>query len=366
LQESGLIVGDEIRHRSSLSPHGFYRKWRLAVSVRNGRHGYRLTGVQTSYGRGLCAGDARASYAMEMVERCASFASFDSMTTTGLAVEHSLVYGRYEELRRGGASALDPNRLHLEVPYHNEPLHWLKGSQIAGTNLRPVWVPVQSIFLFCNLDEISLFSGLGSTGLASGNSLEQAKVSALLEVIERDGQAVSVFDAARCFKLAADDAVLAPLLKDYNQRGVHVQFQDMSEEFGIPCYQCFVVGPKGQIVTGAGAHLDGQRAVISALTEVPYPYPHGPRSLPAAEDLPTRRFEELPDYSTGSSAADLALLEAVLNAHGLHPIYVEITRQDIGIPVVKALVPGLELMADFDRFSRVSPRMLRNLVRQSG
>lgn len=366
LQQRGLIAGDEIRHRSSLSPYGFYRKWHLAVAARNGRHDYRLTGVQSSYGKGLREGDARASYAMEMVERCASFASFDSLSTTGLAVEQSLIYGRYDEFSRGAAPAMDPNCLHLEVPYRNEPLYWLMGSRVEELHLRPVLVPVQAIFLFCNLDEISLFSGLGSTGLASGNSLEQAKVSALLEVIERDGQAVTVFDAARCFKLAADDAVLAPLLKDYNQRGIHVQFQDMSAEFGIPCYQCFVVGPRGEIISGAGAHLDGKRAVISALTEVPYPYPHGPRSLPAAEDLPTRRFEELPDYSTGSSAADLALLEAVLNAHGLHPIYVEITRQDIGIPVVKALVPGLELMADFDRFSRVSPRMLRNLLRQRG
>ncbi len=363
LRESGLIAGDEIRHRSSLSPYGFYRKWRLAVSVRNGRHDYRLTGIQTSYGRGLHAADARASYAMEMVERCASFASFDQMTATGLAADHSLVYGRYGELRGGDVSVLDPNGLHLEVPYNNEPLYWLEGKQVDGPNLTPVLLPAQSIFLFCNLDEISLFSGLGSTGLASGNSLDQAKVSALLEIIERDGQTTSIFEAAHCFRLTAEDAVLAPLLKDYSRRGIHVQFQDIGREFRIPCYKCFVVGPGGQIVTGAGAHLDGKRAAISALTEIPYPYPHGPRSLPAAEDLPTRRFEDLPDYSTGSSASDLALLEAVLNAQGFHPIYVEISRQDIGIPVVKALVPGLELMADFDRFSRVSPRMLRNLFR---
>lgn len=366
LQTGGLIAGDEIRHRSSLSPYGFYRKWRLRVSVCNGRHDYRLTGVQTSYGRGLCAADARASYAMEMVERCASFAGFDHLTTIGLAADYSLIHACYDELVGGGTAVVDPNDLQLEVPYNNEPLYWLEGKQVDGQARRPVLLPAQAVFLFCNLDEISLFSGLGSTGLASGNSIRQAKLSALLEVIERDAQATSIFDPSHCFRLETDDPILAPLLQDYNRRGIHVQFQDIGQELGIPCYKCFVVGSGGRLVTGAGAHLDGKRAVISALTETPYPYPHGPRSLPASEALPSRRFAALPDYSTGSAAADLALLEAVLSARDLHPIYVEITRRDIDIPVVKALVPGLTLMMDFDRFSRVSPRMLRNLLRQAG
>ncbi len=47
-------------------------------------------------------------------------------------------------------------------------------------------IPAQFVFLFCNLDEQNLFSALGSTGLASGNTMAEAKVSALTEVIERD------------------------------------------------------------------------------------------------------------------------------------------------------------------------------------
>jgi ribosomal protein S12 methylthiotransferase accessory factor YcaO len=50
----------------------------------------------------------------------------------------------------------------------------------------------------------------------------------------------------------------------------------------------------------------------------------------------------------------------MLTANHLHPIYINLTRQDVGIPVVRALVPGLELVADFDRFSRVSPRLYQH------
>jgi ribosomal protein S12 methylthiotransferase accessory factor YcaO len=124
-----------------------------------------------------------------------------------------------------------------------------------------------------------------------------------------------------------------------------------------------VVSPEGQIIKGTGAHLDGKRAVISALTETPYPYPYGPPSRPPAAVYPTRRLEALPDHATGHAAGDLDLLEALLAANGFEPVYIDLTRRDIGFPVVKALVPGLELIADFDDFSRVSPRLYRNYLR---
>lgn len=147
-----------------------------------------------------------------------------------------------------------------EVPYENELLYWMEGEQADGNTSRPILIPAQCVFLFCN--------------------------------------------------------------------------------------------------------LDGKRALVSAMTETPYPYPNGPASNPAPEGLPIIRFEELPDYSTGSPGQDLAILEAVLDANGYKPIYVDLTRDDIGIPVVKAIIPGLELMADFDQFSRVSPRLLRHVLKK--
>ena len=39
---------------------------------------------------------------------------------------------------------------------------------------------------------------------------------------------------------------------------------------------------------------------------------------------------------------------------------------DLGFPVERPLVPGLEWVADFDRFSRLSPRLYANYLRQYG
>ncbi len=363
LQSIDVIAGSETRHSSSLSPYGFLRKWRVETAVRNGRHDFTFSGIQTSYGKGLTREAARASYSMEMVERCSSFASVGPEGILGYVEDYPLTHATYGELAANGDAALDPNSLGLEAPYEDEPLYWMRAQRQGLSGPKPALVPAQCVFLFCNLDEINLFSGLGSTGLASGITMEQAKMSALLEVIERDCEGTTPYDPARCFRVEAEAPDVGALLAEYETKGVRVQFQDLGKSHGVPCYKCFVVGPRGQIVKGTGAHLDAKRALLSALTETPYPFPGGPPSSAGPERLPTVRFEELPDYSTGDSTRDLSILEAVLGSNGYTPIYVDLTRKDLGIPVVKAIVPGMEWMADFDRFSRISPAMYASFMK---
>ena len=91
---------------------------------------------------------------------------------------------------------------------------------------------------------------------------------------------------------------------------------------------------------GGGASLDGKRAVLSALTETPYPYPAGPPSAPALPDLPWLQYESLPDFSTGLADLDLYRVEQTLMANGYAPIYVDVTRGDLDIPVAVGIPPG--------------------------
>jgi len=362
LIEYNILTDTEMRHESSLSPFGLLRKWHVGHSVRNSRHNYIFIGDQISYGKGLSLDAARASYSMEIVERKSSFAGFNSEGTFDFVKQYPLTHAKYEDLIKDGKNALNPNNLVLETPYNNEALFWLEGEQQCGQSMQPSLLPAQCVFLFCNLDEINLFSGLGSTGLASGNTIEEAKISALLEIIERESEGLSLYTASRCFRLEAEDPQIADLLKDYKTRGIAVQFQDISQPFGVPCYKCFVVSRNGTIIKGTAAHLDGKKALISALTETPYPYPNGPASNPGTDGLPTRCFENLPDYSTGNPVKDLAILETLLIANNYKPLYVNLIRKDLGIPVVKALIPGMEMITDFDRFSRVNPRLFANYL----
>jgi ribosomal protein S12 methylthiotransferase accessory factor len=358
-----IFEGAEMRHQSSLSLYALLRKWRFHHHVTTGALDYTLSSTQTSYGRGLTLEAARASCLMEVAERCSSFAGIDQAGVVGTKRQHPLMHGSRSALSDRGFELLDPNLLGLEVPYRDEPLYWIEGRQLTADGFATVWVPVQCVFLFCNLDERSLFSGLGSTGLASGNTPTEAKLSALYELIERDCQAVNPFHPSRCFRVVAQDERMNALFEDYRARGIHVQFQDISPAFGIPCCTCFVTHRDGTVAKGGGANLNGKRAVLSALTETPYPYPIGPPSAPPLPDLPVLPFENLPDFSTGSPDHDLLLVEKTLSANGYAPIYVDITRKDLDIPVVKALVPGFELIADFDQFCRINPRLFNNYLK---
>jgi ribosomal protein S12 methylthiotransferase accessory factor len=363
LRALNLLEGTEMRHEASLSPYGLLHKWRLKLKVGCGRHHYTLAGLQTAYGRGLNLANARASYAMEIVERCSSFANIGKTRVQGYLHEHRLYHGTRSALQKGGLEPIDPNAFGVDAPYKDEPLHWIEGVRHKQSGAEPVLVPVQSIFLFTNLDEIDLYAGHGSTGLASGNTMAQAKLSALMELVERDGEATHPFHHDMCFQIEARDSSVATLLEDYRGRGIQFQFQDISPPYGIPCCKCFVTDMDGRIAKGTAAGLNAKRAVISALTETPYPYPYGPPSGPGLLQLPQLCYETLPDYSFQNPEIDLALVEALLAANGLDPIYVDLTRKDIRLPVVRALLPGFALTADLDGACRVHPRLFGNYLK---
>lgn len=357
LTRAGVTVGPEMRHEASLSPIALLRSWQLSHTVDCGRHHYRFAGEQISYGRGLALAEARVACIMEVVERVSTYATITAGRAQGYRQPHALIQARFSELARDGRTALDPNLLGLEAPYRDEPLYWIEGRTADAAGARPMLVPAQAVFLFCNLDEPKLFSGWGSNGLGAGVSLAQAKAKALLETIERDCAATVPYTPALGFDLATGDARIARLLQSYREVGIQVGFVDITGPLGVPCCKAYVVHPDGQISAGTGAHLNARRALISALTETPYPYPHGPVSRPLAPAAVRVPLEALPDYDRGDAKENLRLLEHLLLANGFTPIYVDLTRVDLDLPVVRALVPGMELLGDLDRFARVHPRL---------
>lgn len=352
LASVGVRLSQQMRHQASLAPVGLVRRWEREIAVENGALSYTLKGAYDSFGRGLAFDTAQAALLMEICERYSSWVSIGPDGPLGLAAKADWTRARFSEL--GPDSAVDPASFPIEAPYADEPLWWLSCRTPDGSKR---FAPAQMLFLFANLDEQALFSGLGSTGLASGNSRPQARLGALMEVIERDAESTAPHDPARLFRISATDKPLAEHLKKLAAKGIDVLFEDITPTHGIPAYRAYAVGPEGQVAKGASASLCGARAAVSALLEVPYPFPFGPPSQPGPADLPTQAVQDLPDYSTGFIPADLALVESLLAASGRPPLYADLTRDDLAIPVCRALVPGLELMADFDRNSRLSPRL---------
>ena len=358
LEAVGIFTDVEKRHQASLSPIALLRKWKVKRTVSSGGLDYTLTGEQTSYGKGLSVVNARASLYMEIAERHSSYASIEDGHVVDTVRQHEVVKARYSELVASGTKALDPNELVLDVPYRDEPLHWMEGVTPTESGEATILVPVQAVFLFMNLDEPNLFSSLGSTGLASGNTLDEARVSGLYEALERDAESTQVFDPALCFELFTASDHLGPLLKAYRQEGISLFFQELTGRLGIPCCKAMVDSREGVVAKGCSVHLDARKAAVSAMTEVPFAFPEGEASAELTFKPVPVHEEQLPDYSTGSAQGDRMLMEQLLAQEGYTPIYVDLTRTDLEIPVVKTLVPGFAYSADFDRFTRLSPKLL--------
>lgn len=371
LREAGAVAGAEQRHIASLSPIALLMPWKLDIAVKNGRNNYTLKGQANTYGRGLSLPQARASCRMEMVERFSCYLSIDNDELLDRASVTPLLKASRSKILEKGERAIDPNSFYIEAPYKDEELVWVGGVEVKRDNpgaeaqSSPVWVPLQMAALFSNCDEIDLVSAPGSTGIATGSIMEQARLAALTEILERDAEATTVYNKKRCFQLdpaLVQDETLAALLYDYRALGINVQFMDMTGPLGLPCYQAFVIGPRGNIHRGHGASLSGPKALISALTETPYPYPEGGASGPMLRKLPSLGPADLPDYGRGSVKKDLALMEAALCAGGFNPVYVELTHKTLQFPVVRALLPRMRLSADFDEFTRLSPRLYQSYL----
>ena len=360
LQRNKVFASIEMRHENSLSPIGLLRHWSFKHQINTRTLSYTLNSIQTSFGRGFNLDQARVGLYMEMVERFSSFASLNFNQIMDLRGPDQVYLGSYSELKNKGFSCLNPNELSLDFKYQDEVLHWMPGEKVVQPGkTEEILVPVQLVYLFTNLDEIDLFDGPGSTGLAAGATVSQAKLAGLLEVLERDSEALGFYEPQKCFRLTAEEGTpLASLLNKLAQHEIYVTFQDLTNELGIPCFKAFVQTLDGrQIVKGTGADLNGQKAIVSALTEVPYPFPHGPKTKPWPKNLTEKSLGDLPNYCLGNVEANLYQLESLLTKNNYSPIYVHLTRKDLDLPVIRAIIPGLELLPDFDDTTRVKARV---------
>ncbi|MBQ9537046.1 MAG: YcaO-like family protein [Desulfovibrionaceae bacterium] len=371
LLEAGILAGGELRHESSLSPVALLRNFNLDITVQDNKLNYTLHGTATAYGRGLSILLARLSCVMEIVERSSAYVSVRQNADTLEILDRQkplpVLRASLDELERQNIPYLPLHDLVLEAQVPKESLTFVKGETSTGD---PMWVPAQCVFLFWNVAEPELFLAPGSTGLAAGASLAQAKVHALCEVFERDAQATMPYNAERCFTLKSRDPRLQGLLDVYAQCGIYPQFQDLTTEMGVPVYQCFVQRKTGGIVQACACDLSGVKACLAALTETPWPYsvahPVMTTELVAPDkSLPTRFLEDLPNYSLATHEEDLALLEGVLHKMGCPPVYVDITRQDLELPCVRAIVPHFELSAELGRFVKPNARLVVRCMQQS-
>jgi len=259
----------------------------------------------------------------------------------------------------------------------DRPEIWTWGWDLI--NGRPVAAPWTSVGLHSmppgTKPGARSFYAMGTNGLASGNHILEAVAAGLYEVIERDSVA--------CWRYAGDrlswptprvdlDSIDAPTVRDllhrFEQAGIRPLLFDVTTDLGVPSYMAIVYDRemrKTGMNRGYGSHLEPAVAMCRALTEavqsrlvliagsrddffrrdlVRNQNADGNAEIAALEATPIntdgRRHR---NHATPTFEGDITVLLTVLHRAGIEQALVfDLTLPEIGIPVVRILVPGLE------------------------
>jgi oxazoline/thiazoline synthase len=200
-----------------------------------------------------------------------------------------------------------------------------------------------------------------SNGNAAGNTVGEAILHGLLELVERDHVALWWYNRLRLPGVDLE-ALADPWIDDVRARfdrdGRRLWALDLTADLGIPVVAALAAPSSmpGGIALGFGAHLDLRLAATRAVAELVQldsgapsaGAGHGPPEPVGAagsaylhpdDAAPTERVTE--DLVTGDLAADLETGRRHVEGAGLDVLVLDQTRPDIGLPVVKVVVPGL-------------------------
>jgi ribosomal protein S12 methylthiotransferase accessory factor len=258
--------------------------------------------------------------------------------------------------------------------------------------LGKVLVPAELVFMpFRESSSTALF-GTSTNGLASGNSLEEATVHGLAEVMERH---VSSFEY-----LKNESALVSPeglpekvkqMVGKVEAAGLQCYLRYSSNEFGMAYFSAYVLDKDEyssiSIANGSGFHPIAEIAAIRAVAEAVQSRLtciHGGRDdliqrfelmamvgvdreyqsvrdyrKVVADHERAVSYKEIPDFSDQIGNLDDAkelMFEALRRAGMNHVVRVVFTESDYPFQVVRIVVPGAEMYEH--RLQRVGPRLV--------
>lgn len=215
-------------------------------------------------GKGLLAAEARVGALMEAVEFAAAEPHRSSWQGRDLRVGD--LVGSW-----GGAFQLIDlaPRFGLQVS-NDRLLHCVHCDDVAGG--AGAWLPAELVFLPYDDPHGEAVFGWASNGLASGNTLSEATLHGLLEVLERDALAMNLAHDQSCW--VHQDDLPAPfdsLARSWANLGVELAVRYLPNDFGLPCFSAVLVQDSQDqtvdLAEGSGLHLEPGIALARAVCE---------------------------------------------------------------------------------------------------
>lgn len=348
-------------------------------------------------GKGPTKQHAKVSAIMESIERYSSLPTY---------YHSKFISGTFNELKQSynilhPDEVIEP----LTFDFQNDMLmDYVKGYDII--NKEDILVPAAlALFRFTpHSPSVNPFAFHHTNGLASGNVFEEAVCHALCEVIERDAISLAQLRASAIpfhilysiynkFKLQGyhldaftkqdfkddnslyhdvliSEEVFSPiskLIKKFKKFNIDLIIKDITTDIKIPTFNVacveWISHDYGYLAEGHGTHPDKRIALLRAITEVSQT--RAANIQGARDDLrkikyndkntddknawqfmsshKTIKFSDIITYQNDDILDDINLIIKFFKEIGLNKaIIVNLTNPKIKIPVVRAIVPGLE------------------------
>lgn len=348
----------------------------------------------TASGKGKTNAQARASGFCEAVERYSFIYQGDeprikaSLAELGEAAIHpesclQISEAQYANRETSNASSTVGNNW---IPQRFDPNRSIDWTPVWSlTDGRQRFLPTAYCYLWYPVPKDHEFCRADSNGNAAGNNLEEAIYQGFLEVVERDCAALWWYNGLRrpAVDLASfDDPYFRDLERFYRDIGREMWVLDLTADLGIPVMAAVsrrTTGESERLIIGYGAHLDPVVAITRSLTEMSQvgleldKIPDAQIDIESAEWLLRTRVEDkpylMPDRSVPPTRAgdfkpiwaddirgDVEAAVAAAQRVGLDVLVLDLTRPDIGLNVVKVVVPGMRFF-----WQRFAPGRLYNV-----
>ncbi|WP_296884950.1 YcaO-related McrA-glycine thioamidation protein [uncultured Methanobrevibacter sp.] len=333
-------------------------------------------------GKGISVEHAKASAMMEGFERYSAEKQNENTVT-----------GSISEISTKG-NVIDIETLTLPKDFKKENidslnLEWnICHDLISGEDY---YVPSNAIYhpYVSNDNTVQSLFKSNTNGLASGNSLDEALLHGMFEVIERDAWSIFELTHKNSSQIDLDsiesDVVNDALLK-FSENKINIKLMDLTADINVPTIAASaddtLLKDAGLLTLGIGTHLDPEVAILRALTEVAQSRAtqiHGAREDTVRADFArTAGYErmkrinkhyfqeedekialsDIKNNSTDSITKDIDIVLNELKANEIeHVLYYDLTRPELDVNVVRVIIPTMELYS-IDQ-SRAGYRFLR-------
>ncbi|MDY6967913.1 MAG: YcaO-like family protein [Spirochaetota bacterium] len=285
--------------------------------------------------------------------------------------EDSIICDTYDQLKE---NAVDPETLGVfrdGVYSPSLPIDWIWAWNL--TRRENVLVPALSglcISLACNHyyfssnDDKTMYTASDSNGCAAGNCMEEAILHGIYEVIERDAIIINARNNLRPpdIKITRDvrNRYLHEILdKLFADKNIIFKIKYLTLDINMPTFGCVLLDKNlGYPVIGYGTHFDPEIALQRAITELFQARAINQRQNKTSMKLKgvklsqlqylwetghkTISLSDINDISTDDINEDIKLAVRMIKKENMDVIIVNRTKKNIGIPVVKVIVPGAQ------------------------